>query len=440
MSGILSDLLARVTDVGRSLSGLGEGAALGPEALAELARELMAGRGEATSLARARKVLDGYAALETPERRVFLLALAERFGVDRARIDAAIAAWQADPSEANAHALHIAAEPPIQELLRMLNRVPGGTAALVAMRADLFGAIREAPELAPIDEDFRHLFASWFNRGFLELRRIDWDTPASVLEKIIEYEAVHAIQDWDDLRRRVAAADRMLYGFFHPALPGEPLIFVEVALTDALPGAIGPILARDRRELPLSRATTAVFYSISNCQVGLRGISFGSFLIKQVVEELAREAPGVKNFVTLSPVPGLRAWATAELAKGAEGALPAEARAAIRQLDPADGSIDAAAAVAAVDQLAPLAARYLLEAKGRRGLPADPVARFHLGNGARLERIHTGADHSARGLRNSWGVMVNYLYDLDEIEKNHEAYADSQAVAAAPAVRRLLKG
>ncbi|MEL6220123.1 MAG: malonyl-CoA decarboxylase family protein, partial [Pseudomonadota bacterium] len=291
--------------------------------------------------------------------------------------------------------------------------------------------------LKQLDRDFHHLFSSWFNRGFLELRAIDWSTPAAILEKIIAYEAVHAIQDWDDLRRRVAAPDRQLYAFFHPALPDEPLIFVEVALTDAIPGAISPILARERAPLDPARATTAVFYSISNCQTGLRGISFGNFLIKQVVEELRRDAPSVRTFVTLSPVPGLRRWT--ESASGSE-ALGEAGRAALRRLDPVDGSVDAAEAVAAADQLPEIAANYLVDAKRPDGLPLDPVARFHLGNGARLERIHAQADHSARGLTGAWGVMVNYLYDLDEIEKNHEAFAHDGRVIASPAVRRLLRG
>ncbi len=433
-SGILSDLLARVTDAGRALSGLAEDAPASAEALASLAEDLLAGRGEATGLALAQQVLDGYARLDDAGRRGFLMALATRFTVDPGPLDTAIAAWRAEPTEAKARAVHFAAEPPSQQLLRMLNRVPGGTAALVAMRAHLLAILRESPELAALDEDFRHLFASWFNRGFLELRKIDWETSAAILEKIIAYEAVHAIQDWDDLRRRVAAPDRMLYGFFHPALPGEPLIFVEIALTDRMPDAIGPILARTRRPLDPAAATMAVFYSISNCQTGLRGISFGSFLIKHVVEEIARETPGVKVFVTLSPVPGLRRWALT-----VADTLDEEARAALLRLDPPDGSVDGPAAAQAVDHLAPIAARYLVEAKGRGGMPADPVARFHLGNGARLERINLGADHSRRGLENGWGVMVNYLYQLDEIEKNHEAYANGRVVAASSAVRRLLR-
>jgi malonyl-CoA decarboxylase len=291
------------------------------------------------------------------------------------------------------------------------------------------------PQLAPLDADFRHLFAAWFNRGFLELRRIDWDTPASILEKIIAYEAVHEITGWDDLRRRVAAPDRRLYAFFHPALRDDPLIFVQVALTEEMPGAIAPILAETRVALDPAKARTAVFYSISNCQSGLRGISFGNFLIKQVVEELRREFPGLKAFVTLSPVPGLRGWA---LGPGA-ATLDAAERAAVAGLEGLPKGAPGKAYAAAAAPAAGIAARYLLDARAAKGGAVDPVARFHLGNGARLERVNAGADLSRRGREQSWGVMVNYLYDLDLIERNHEAYAGADEITAAPAVRRLAK-
>lgn len=427
-SDILYELLDRVSDVGRSLSSFVERAEeAGPEGLAALCEELVSGEGEATGLALARQILERFEALETAEKVVFFAALAERFGVDEEVMGAALERWKTEPTDANARALHFAAEPRSQELIRLLNRCQGGTVALVGMRAALLEAMRgDAPEkdaFGGIDADFRHLFGSWFNRGFLELRTITWGTPAAILEKVIAYEAVHAISGWDDLRRRVATPDRRLYAFFHPALRDDPLIFVEVALTQEIPAAIGPVLADDREALDPGEATTAVFYSISNCQVGLRGVSFGSFLIKQVVEELSAEFPRLKTFVTLSPVPGLRAWALANAEAG-----DSETVAALE-----DGQMPAR------DSVAALAARYLTEAKGPRGGAADPVARFHLGNGARLEQIHAEADRSTRGKAASWGVMVNYLYDLRDIEKNHEAYANDGAVAASAAVRRLAR-
>ena len=415
---VLNDLVGRVADRGRSLMG-----AEAPRSMAQMCDTLLTGRGEATGLALARAIFDRYDALDPAGRATFFAMLRDRFGVDRDRMDAALARVTAG-DDAALRDLHAASEPRSQELIRRLNRAPGGTRRLVAMRCDLLALMDGDPALAPLDADFRHLFSSWFNRGFLGLQRIDWQTPANVLEKIIAYEAVHEISGWDDLRRRVAAPDRRLYAFFHPALGDDPLIFVEVALTPAIPGAIGAILAPDRAMVDPARATTAVFYSISNCQDGLRGISFGNFLIKQVVEELGREWPNLSTFVTLSPVPGLRRWALAhrdELPKALADTVAAAE----------DGQRPAS--------LTDLAAHYLLVARHRRGGAVDPVARFHLGNGARLERINRDADASANGQQASWGVMVNYLYDLDTIERNHEAYSTRGEIIAAPPLRRLLK-
>ena len=426
-SNILNDLFTRIAEVGRSLT-LGSSAQSGdPIALCE---HLLTGKGEASGLAIARQILDAYAALE-PERHLdFFRQLASRFGVDDAALEEAVATWRAE-GPAAARAVHFASEPRSQELIRHLNRTPGGTQALVGMRADLLDAVREDPELQPLDTDFQHLLASWFNRGFLELRRIDWSTSAAILEKIIAYEAVHEIAGWGDLRRRVAAIDRRLYAFFHPALGDDPLIFVEVALTGTVPDAIGPILAEDHPPLEPLKATTAAFYSISNCQKGLRNISFGNFLIKQVVEELRREFENLTTYVTLSPVPGLRRWAEAE-AENPEGILSPEQRDLVARLKDAPSS-------GRNEGLLGLAAIYLLQAQAARGGALDPVARFHLGNGASLHRINPAADLSARGQANAWGIMVNYLYDLKDIEKNHEAYANSGSIARSSGVQRLFK-
>jgi malonyl-CoA decarboxylase len=293
-------------------------------------------------------------------------------------------------------------------------------------------------DLAVVDNDFVHLFSSWFNRGFLVLRRIDWSTSASILEKIIRYEAVHEIRDWADLRRRIDPPDRRCYAFFHPALVDEPLIFVEVALTRAIPGAIAPILSDKRDPVEPKRANTAVFYSITNCQRGLTGVTFGHFLIKQVVEEVSRDIPSVGTFVTLSPAPNLADWINRERAKAPSPAIDEADREALAALD-ADGwwrSPEIAEAIR--EPFLRAAAWYYLRARNGRGLPVDAVARFHLGNGARLERLDWLADTSERALRQSYGLMVNYLYDLDYIERNHEAYAQHRAVVAASAVTRLV--
>jgi malonyl-CoA decarboxylase len=289
-----------------------------------------------------------------------------------------------------------------------------------------------------VDNDFVHLFSSWFNRGFLVLRRIDWSTSASILEKIIRYEAVHEIRDWADLRRRIDPPDRRCYAFFHPALVDEPLIFVEVALTRAIPGGIAPILSDKRDPVEPKRATTAVFYSITNCQRGLSGVTFGHFLIKQVVEELSRDIPSVGTFVTLSPAPNFADWLNRERAKSASAAIDDADREALAPLDTDDWWRSPEIAGPMREPFLRAAGWYYLRARNGRGLPVDAVARFHLGNGARLERLHWLADTSERALKQSYGLMVNYLYDLDYIERNHEAYAQHRAVVAASAVNRLV--
>lgn len=432
----LSDLLGEITERGRRLirPAREDGT---PAEMVMLADQLLSGRGEASGVAIARQILDCYTALDGEGRLAFFTALAERYGCDHDRLAEAAAAFLETRGEADALALRRAAEGRRRELIRRLNLAPGGTAALVAMRADLLAHLRARPALASVDDDFEHLLATWFNRGFLVLQRIDWDTPASILERIIRYEAVHAIRDWDDLRNRIDRPDRRLYAFFHPALVDEPLIFVEVALSREVPDAIAPILYADT-PLDAGQAGVATFYSISNCQAGLRGISFGNFLIKQVVDELLRELPGLKTFVTLSPAPGFRAW-LARLRAEPDAPLSGSELKVLDLIDTPDWHLDPATHAEARRILMPLAARYFLLAKDAAGRPLDSVARFHLGNGARLDRLNWLGDPSAKGMEQSAGLMVNYLYEEADIEKNHEAFANDGVVAAAPAIRRLLR-
>jgi malonyl-CoA decarboxylase len=435
-NAFFSDLLASISERGRTLLRRAGPTDAKQDAsdLIELCEALLSGRGEASGTAMAREVLDRYRDLDEPGRLSFFAMLAKAYGPDREKLAQAIEAWRAQPNDEDASDLHFASEPRRQELIRRLNRAPGGTSALVAMRADLLSAMNGHKDLATLDRDVVHLLSSWFNRGFLVLRRIDWSTPANILEQIIRYEAVHEIRDWDDLRRRIDPADRRCYAFFHPALVDEPLIFVEVALTESIPSAIAPLLAEDRQPVPVDRARTAVFYSISNTQRGLGGISFGNFLIKQVVEELRRELPKLENFVTLSPVPGFMKW----LKTADDVPVSDEERALLAHLDEPDwfNNSELAAQLRAVVE--PLAAHYFLRARTSKGRLIDSVARFHLGNGARLERIDWLGDLSPKGLRESAGIMVNYLYRLEDIEKNHEAYANQGEVIASSAVKKLL--
>ena len=436
-NAFFSGLLASISERGRTLlrrAGSSQARQDGSE-LMELCEALLSGRGEASGTAMAREVLDRYRDLDEAGRISFFETLTRHYGPDREKLAHAIETWRAQPNDDDASDLHFASEPRRQELIRRLNRTPGGTGELVAMRGDLLTAMKSHKDLAALDRDVVHLLASWFNRGFLVLRRIDWSTPANILEKIIRYEAVHEIRDWDDLRRRIDPADRRCYAFFHPAMVDEPLIFVEVALTEQIPGAIAPLLAVDRQPVAIERARTAVFYSISNTQRGLGGISFGSFLIKQVVEELQRELPKLENFVTLSPVPGFMQW----LRQAADIPVSDEDRAVLGHLDRPDWTENNELAQQLRTVLEPLAAYYFLKARTPKGRLIDSVARFHLGNGARLERIDWLGDLSPKALRESAGIMVNYLYRLDDIEKNHEAYANRDEIAASNAVKKLLK-
>ncbi|MDB5519819.1 MAG: Malonyl-CoA decarboxylase, partial [Tardiphaga sp.] len=384
-NAFFSDLLTSISERGRTLlrRGGSSDARQTASELIELCEALLSGRGEASGTAMAREVLDRYQHLDEAGRVTFFETLARHYGPDQSRLMQAIESWRAAPTEDGASDLHFASEPRRQELFRRLNRAPGATSELVAMRADLLNVKSGHKDLVALDRDVVHLLSSWFNRGFLVLRRIDWSTPAIILEKVIRYEAVHEIHDWNDLRRRIDPVDRRCYAFFHPALVDEPLIFVEVALTETIPGAIAPLLAEDRQPVPIERARTAVFYSISNCQRGLGGISFGNFLIKQVVEELRRELPKLENFVTLSPVPGFLQWMKST------PYLPVseEERPLLKHLDDPDWVDDPELVAQLRPVIEPLAAYYFLKAKTPKGRMIDSVARFHLGNGARLERI-----------------------------------------------------
>jgi malonyl-CoA decarboxylase len=382
-----------------------------PRSLPELSRALLSSSGEVTGGTLARALLDRYERGTAAERKEWFAFLADEMDLEIDQLVQRLEQYRESRDPKEYRALMDVAEPPRQELIRRLNQVPGATARLVGLRAELLTQVPEWPALARVDTDMRHLFKSWFNRGFLVLRRINWESPAHILEKIIAYEAVHAIDSWDGLRARLEPPDRRCFAFFHPAMPDEPLIFVEVALTKGVPGSIQTLLAEDRAGLAATEADTAVFYSISNCQEGLAGISFGNSLIKQVARDLARDLPQLSRFVTLSPIPGLMGWI-------------AEA-----ELDwPQDPDAQRA-----------LAAHYLTVEKAGGGRPRDPVARFHLGNGALVHQIHAGADTSRNGMSQSGGVMVNYLYDLNRVSDNHEAFVSKGLVAASKEVTALAR-
>ena len=376
--------------------------------ITDLALDLLGTQGEVSGVTLARLILDQYGQADTTGKHAFFNFMMQDLEIDPVEVVESLKVYKEAPSKRSYRAYARSIEPRRQELLRRLKQVPGGTERLVTMRKDLLQMMREDPKLEPLDVDFQHLFASWFNRGFLVLQPINWSSPAEVLEKIIAYEAVHAIDSWEDLRRRLQPSDRRCFGFFHPAMPNEPLIFVEVALTKGIPNSIQTLLADGRAPIEADEADTAVFYSISNCQAGLAGISFGNLLIKQVAADLSQNLSGLKTFVTLSPIPGLNKWLETN-DNPALATAPLENR----------------------------AAHYLLEAKRKDRTPMDPVARFHLGNGAAVHAVHAGADTSENGMHQSGGAMVNYLYDLSQITTNHEHFVTEKTVTASPEVRAL---
>jgi malonyl-CoA decarboxylase len=405
----------------------GSAGAEGPvRELAQLCDALLAESGEYASTALAREAVARWHLLDEAAREQFFDVLATDYSPAESQLQAAAAAYQAEPTSDHLIQLQQASESPRRELFDRLNMTPGGTAALVEMRKVLLARVRAKPQWRLLDYDLRRRLRSWFNRGFLRLERIDWRTSALVLEKLIAYEAVHAVQGWPDLRRRLQA-DRRCYAFFHQQLPDEPLIFIEVALTHGMSARVQPLLDVRAPVGDPAKADCAMFYSITNCQEGLRGISFGNQLIKQVAEDLKHEFPHLRRFATLSPIPGFRRW----LENNAAPALLA------RIADPAWhlGEIPEALQ----DELVHLCAYYLARARQDDGEPLDPVARFHLANGASLERLNFLGDTSDSGMARSAGLMVNYVYWLAELEKNHERYFREHVVNASPVVERLAR-
>jgi malonyl-CoA decarboxylase len=386
--------------------------------LTTLCQALLSHRGEVSGARLAADVLRIWQSLDAAETEAFFDRLVTVFTPDAAAVSRAAEAYQKDASPATLTRLQTVVDSPRQELFRRWNMTPGGTAGLMALRRRLLLTLKAHPERAGVDADLMHLFRSWFNRGFLVLQRIDWHTPAVILERLIEYEAVHQIQGWRDLRRRLDV-DRRCYAFFHPVLPDEPLIFIEVALTTGMTADVRPLIDPESPVGDPAKADTAVFYSITNCQPGLRGVSFGNVLIKQVVEDLGREFPRLRTFATLSPIPGFRAWLEAQDTRWAQtDALKAT--------------------LAARRELTMMCARYLVRAQ-RNHEPADPVARFHLANGAALERLNWMADPSPTGLQRSFGLMANYVYRPEDLERNHEVYARESRVIASRTIERLAR-
>ena len=454
-SNLVARSLTRVREIVASATAL---VAESPERMQARMRqqlqECAEGRGgEVSTRQRAARLAQTYLDLDDDGRHAFLRMIALEFGPDPERIAEAHAAYRAalgTPAQWTAEGrLREATASARLRILTQFNAIPQGVKFLVDMRADLLRHLRKDPELAVLDRELEGALSAWFDVGFLELTRLTWHSPAALLEKIVEYEAVHEIASWRDLKNRLDA-DRRCYAFFHPRMPLEPLIFVEVALLEELADNVQTLLDESAPVFDASGATTAIFYSISNTQAGLRGVSFGNFLLKRVVDDLKRDFPRLKTFATLSPIPGLVRWAAGQreqvLAAFTASDWKRLAEVGIEGPDTPlfNDILDGTHWPDANSPLLPLlrqplmkaTARYLLGAKhGTR--PLDPVARFHLGNGARVERLNWMADGSNKGLAQSWGLMVNYLYDPDRIEDNLEAHAEDGRIDSTSAVRRL---
>ncbi|GAA6143860.1 malonyl-CoA decarboxylase [Hydrogenophaga sp. 5NK40-0174] len=404
------------------------------EPLLRSCHQLVSESGQASVYTLAVEVIERYQQLPAGRREAFFAALATEFSPDADQVLEAAKRYSDSPSAQHLARLTRAVEPPRQELIRRINRAPGGTAMLLGMRNDLMHLSKANPELSVVDADFLHLLSSWFNPGFLRLEQVDWQSSAALLEKIIHHEAVHEISGWNDLRRRLQP-DRRCYAFFHPQLGDEPLIFVEVALVRDMADAIAPLLENTPDPQLDDKATTAVFYSISNCQPGLRGVSLGNFLIKKVAGQLKRELPQLKTFCTLSPIPGLTKWLDATHSNDDEWRAARDRVARWRQANPTPQAEDVQGMNKNVrEALQALCAHYLVD--GSHAAGGDPVARFHLDNGARLERINLMADLSRKGIKQSLGLMVNYLYDIGSVETRHQQFVDRK-VSHSPAVRRI---
>lgn len=421
------------------------------EALRKQMAECISGLGgEVTARARAADVGQFYLGLEAKGRETFLDVLANDFAIDTEAVDSAISVYQneTDPDQKTKASAAVAESlvAPRVELLTQFNTLPDGVKFLVDMRADLLTFGLSTPARRALDADFRRLLISWFDIGFLDMRSITWNSPATLLDKLIQYEAVHAIQSWDDLRNRLAE-DRRCFAFFHPRMPSEPLIFVEVALEKGMSGSVQALLDEDAPVMDTQQADTAIFYSISNTQAGLKGISFGNFLIKRVVDALAQELPNLKVYATLSPIPGFRKWLDKRWLENSLDLIPADDRDKLITtaqnagfeadlpiiLDDPSWTENRELAAALERPLSRIAARYLID-KGSDGRPQDPVARFHLGNGARVERLNWLGDTSAKGFKQAAGMMVNYLYKREDIETNHEVFHGEGIIPVSAAV------
>ena len=431
----LKEIISSIADVGQKLFKKSVVKKNDLESIISLCDDLISNKGAAFGITVARDITDLYQTLSPEKKLLFFKKINEKFRPNHTKVTEAIDLYKTEQNDKNLFKLFITSEGQRRELFRRMNMSPNGISTIVSLREDLLKILNENKELKPLDNDLRELFKSWFNPGFLKLAKITWDTKAAVLEKIIQYERVHKIKDMNELKRRLGE-DRRFFSYFHPALDDEPIIFVQVALTNGLGKSIQEIMKPSAEGA--KKYDTATFYSISNCQEGLSRVTLGNFLIKRVVYEIQEELPNIKNFGTLSPIPGFRDWFTTldeKIIQNILGKIPYNNVSFLKSSDlkVGDGRI-----VSNKQAIIKLVAHYLMNEKNKKGLPINDVCRFHLGNGAIIDDININANVSEVGLNRSFGVMVNYLYELKNIEKNHEDYINNKKIIISDKLKKKL--
>ena len=431
----LKEIISSIADVGQKLFKKSAVKKNDLDSIISLCDDLISNKGAAFGITVARDITDLYQTLSPEKKLLFFKKINEKFRPNHTKVNEAIDFYKTEQNDKNLFRLFITTEGQRRELFRRMNMSPNGISTIVSLREDLLKILNENKELKPLDNDLRELFKSWFNPGFLKLTKITWDTKAAVLEKIIQYERVHAIKDMNELKRRLGE-DRRFFSYFHPALEDEPIIFVQVALTNGLGKSIQEIMKPSSEGA--KKYDTATFYSISNCQEGLSRVTLGNFLIKRVVYEIQEELPNIKNFGTLSPIPGFRDWLTTldeKIIQNILGKIPYTNIAFLKSnsVKVGDGRI-----VSNKDAIIKLVAHYLMSEKNKKGRPINDVCRFHLGNGAIIDDININANVSEVGFKRSFGVMVNYLYELKNIEKNHEDYINNKKIIISDRLKKKL--
>ena len=431
----LKEIISSIADVGQKLFKKRVVKKNDLESIISLCDDLISNKGAAFGITVARDITDLYQTLSYEKKLLFFKKINEKFRPNHIKVSEAIDLYRKEQNDKNLFKLFITAEGQRRELFRRMNMSPNGISTIVSLREDLLKILNENNELRPLDNDLRELFKSWFNPGFLKLTKITWDTKAAVLEKIIQYERVHKIKDMNELKRRLGE-DRRFFSYFHPALEDEPIIFVQVALTNGLGKSIQEIM-KPRTEGE-KKYDTATFYSISNCQEGLSRVTLGNFLIKRVVYEIQEELPNIKNFGTLSPIPGFRDWFTTldeTIIQNILGKIP---YANISFLKNSNLKIGDGRIVSNKNAIVKLVSHYLINEKNKKNLPINDVCRFHLGNGAIIDDIVINANISEVGFNRSFGVMVNYLYELKNIEKNHEEYINNKKIIVSEKLKKII--